>query len=219
MPTVFLLGRPTYFPGLQTAWRKGLFRFLETQEYPSAGYSQPRDAGECPSHCGVFRRDGAIEFGASEPECGLQYYGIRALEIFIRENDRCPDLIGSRRGLFADAAELIQIRAKYAGNASAAPTPASHPSDAFIGLDGGSTSTTAVAINRTIGSAMSNLRNAMQNIVRSANPRTTTFVPTAEKDAGDQARRTMGQQTDFCRRLFAGAFRTWRLHHFNRDFG
>ena len=131
MPTVFLLGRPTYFPGLQTAWRKGLFRFLETQEYPSAGYSQPRDAGECPSHCGVFRRDGAIEFGASEPECGLQYYGIRALEIFIRENDRCPDLIGSRRGLFADAAELIQIRAKYAGNASAAPTPASHPSDAF----------------------------------------------------------------------------------------
>jgi predicted CoA-substrate-specific enzyme activase len=147
MPTVFLLGGPNAFlPGVQNAWRKGLLDFWKRKNIPLPDGASPEMLVRVPPMAEYFAAMGAIEFGASEPESGLQYHGTRALEIFIRENDRCPDLIGNRRGLCADAAELNAFRAEYAGKSPAAPSLTAHTNEVFIGLDGGSTSTKAVAI-------------------------------------------------------------------------
>ena len=147
MPTVFLLGGPNaYFPGLQIAWRKGLLDFWKRKNIPLPDGAAIETLVTAPPLAEYFAAMGAIEFGASEPEHGLQYHGTRNLDVFIRENDRCPDLMGLRRGLCTDPAELIEFRAEYAVTPSAALTPVSHPSEVFIGLDGGSTSTKAVAI-------------------------------------------------------------------------
>ena len=147
MPTVFLLGGPNaFYPGLQAAWRKGLLDFWKRKNIPLPDGARGDLLVRVPSMAEYFAAMGAIEFGASEPDTGLQYHGTRALEIFIRENDRCPDLIGSRRGLCVDTAELNAFRAEYAGKTPAVQNLISHPNEVFIGLDGGSTSTKAVAI-------------------------------------------------------------------------
>jgi len=147
MPAVFLLGGPNAFlPGLQNAWRKGLLDFWKRKNIPVPDGANPELLVRVPPMAEYFAAMGAIEFGASEPESGLQYHGTRVLETSVRHSDRCPDLIGFHRGLCADAAELNEFRAEYAGNSSG-PGIVSHPSEVFIGLDGGSTSTKAVAIS------------------------------------------------------------------------
>lgn len=146
MPAVFLLGGPNaFFPGLQNAWRKGLLDYWKRKNIALPEGASANELVTVPPMAEYFAAMGAIEFGASEPESALQYHGTRALEKYIHENDRCPDLVGSRRGLCADSAEHGSFHAEYAAGRSAS-TVVSDPDEVFIGLDGGSTSTKAVAI-------------------------------------------------------------------------
>jgi predicted CoA-substrate-specific enzyme activase len=146
MPAVFLLGGPNAFlPGLQNAWRKGLLDFWKRKNIALPDGASPEMLVRVPRMAEYFAAMGAIEFGASEPDSGLQYHGTRTLEIFVHENDRCPDLVAFRQGLCTDDAELSAFRAQYAGN-STEPRIVREPSEVFLGLDGGSTSTKAVAI-------------------------------------------------------------------------
>ncbi len=147
MPTVFLLGGPNaYFPALQAAWRKGLGDFWRRKNIQLPDGANYDTLVRVPPMAEYFAAMGAIEFGASEPECELQYRGTKELETFIREKDRCPDQAGQPRGLFVDDAELKSFRARYIPAQAAAPTPANGSTGVFIGLDGGSTSTKAVAL-------------------------------------------------------------------------
>lgn len=146
MPTVFLLGGPNaYYPGLQAAWRKGLTDFWK-RKHVCADQDTPETLVQVPPLAEYFAAMGAIEFGAREPESGLQYQGTRALENFIRGNDHFPDLGGFRSGLCTDAAELEEFRAKYVVEQPLNNKKLEDSADVFIGLDGGSTSTKAVAI-------------------------------------------------------------------------
>jgi predicted CoA-substrate-specific enzyme activase len=146
LPTVFLLGGPNAFlPGLQNAWRKGLLDYWKRKNIPLPDGASPEMLVRVPPMAEYFAAMGAIEFGASEPESGFQYHGTRALEIFIHQSDRCPDLVAFQRGLCNDAAEFDAFRAQYAGNSSG-PRIVRSANEVFIGLDGGSTSTKAVAV-------------------------------------------------------------------------
>jgi predicted CoA-substrate-specific enzyme activase len=148
MPTVFLLGGPNaFYPGLQAAWRRGLVELWKRKNT-----SLPHAVGvetlvTVPPMAEYFAAIGAIEFGASEPESGLRYQGERPLEVFVRENERSSDVSGIPGGLFADTAELDRFRAIYARVLTVTPALPATPAEVFIGLDGGSTSTKAVAIS------------------------------------------------------------------------
>ena len=146
LPTVFLLGGPNAFlPGLQNAWRRGLLNYWKRKNIPLPDGASLEMLVRVPPMAEYFGAMGAIEFGASDPGTGFQYHGTRALEIFIHENDRCPDLVAFRRGLCTDDAELNAFRAQYASDSPGLRT-VRDTSEVFIGLDGGSTSTKAVAV-------------------------------------------------------------------------
>jgi predicted CoA-substrate-specific enzyme activase len=148
MPTVFLLGGPNaYYPGLQAAWRRGLAELWKRKNT-----SLPHAVGietlvAVPPMAEYFAAMGAIEFGASEPDSGLRYQGQRPLEVFVHGNGRACNAHGIPGGLFANAAELDRFRAGYARELTGTPALLSTPAEVFIGLDGGSTSTKAVAIS------------------------------------------------------------------------
>ena len=147
MPTVFLLGGPNaYYPGLQAAWRKGLTDFWKRKNVQCADQGNPETLVQVPPLAEYFAAMGAIEFGAREPESGLQYQGTNALENFSRRNDQFPNLGGFDSGLCTHAAELKEFRAKYVADRSLDSKTLGDPAEVFIGLDGGSTSTKAVAL-------------------------------------------------------------------------
>jgi predicted CoA-substrate-specific enzyme activase len=148
LPTVLLLGGPNaFYPGLQAAWQRGLAELWRRKNT-----SLPHAAGieklvAVPPMAEYFAAMGAIEFGASEPESGLQYQGAGPLEVLADNSKGSSEPRDIPRGLFANAAELDRFRASHAREVTGPPALPAAPAEVFIGLDGGSTSTKAVAIS------------------------------------------------------------------------
>jgi len=147
MPDVFLLGGPNaYFPGLQAAWRKGLLDLWRRKEIALPDGATAQTLVTVPPMAEYFAAMGAILFGASETE-EVQYRGAGPLEQHIREGEACRDRKPGVGGLCANESELTGFRRAYAIPASSVPAPAERKHPIFIGLDGGSTSTKAVALS------------------------------------------------------------------------
>ncbi len=148
MPDVFLLGGPNaYFPGLQAAWRKGLVELWKRKGIPLAEGRTAETMVTVPRMAEYFAAMGAISFGAAETE-ETQYLGTQSLEQHIRESESARNSKGGTEGLYVDDAELASFRRTYALPAASAPAPKDGELEIFIGLDGGSTSTKAVALSR-----------------------------------------------------------------------
>ena len=148
MPKVFLLGGPNaYFPGLQTAWRKGLLELWKRKNIRLPEDASPETLVTVPPMAEYFAALGAIQFGAAETDQGAQYQGTEALELYIRENEAAGEAMSASSGLCADAAELERFRKAYTVPALSAPVFDKDEIEVFIGLDGGSTSSKAVALS------------------------------------------------------------------------
>jgi activator of 2-hydroxyglutaryl-CoA dehydratase len=153
-PTVFLLGGPNaYFPGLQAAWRKGLLDLWERKNIELPEGATPEMLITVPPMAEYFAAIGAIEFGVAEMANAAQYssagqyQGTRALEDYIREEAARGQGTAST-GLCSSDAELDEFRRSYSLPAAQPPTYAESEMEVFVGLDGGSTSTKAVALTR-----------------------------------------------------------------------
>jgi predicted CoA-substrate-specific enzyme activase len=148
MPDVFLLGGPNaYFPGLQAAWRKGLLDLWKRKEIALPDGATAESLVTVPPMAEYFAAIGAILFGAAETEDG-QYLGTRPLEDYIRETEASRSSKAGAGGLYVDEAELARFRMAYSIPVSPALAPTDEKLEVFIGLDGGSTSTKAVALSR-----------------------------------------------------------------------
>ena len=154
-PTVFLLGGPNaYFPGLQVAWRKGLLDLWERKNIALPEGATPETLISVPPMAEYFAAIGAIEFGTAETANAAQYtnagqyQGTRALEEYIRKSDGAWGQSADLNGLCASSAELDEFRRSYSLPAAQPPTYAEDEMEVFVGLDGGSTSTKAVALSR-----------------------------------------------------------------------
>jgi activator of 2-hydroxyglutaryl-CoA dehydratase len=90
---------------------------------------------------------GAIEFGVTETAATTQYKGTEALEQLIRTSEKTQAHASSAGGLCANIAELEEFRRAYSPPALSLPIPLGHEAEVYIGLDGGSTSTKAVALS------------------------------------------------------------------------
>jgi activator of 2-hydroxyglutaryl-CoA dehydratase/predicted nucleotide-binding protein (sugar kinase/HSP70/actin superfamily) len=145
-PKVLLLGGPnTFLPALQEAWRQHIPRMWEER-----GLALPPDAGVdklivVPQNSLFYAALGAAFYGQQEDGHSGAYVGTAALEEYVEVGCHKVRESTGQGGLFATDGELAEFRRLYAA------TPFSPPSfspgqvvEAYLGLDGGSTSTKAV---------------------------------------------------------------------------
>ncbi len=150
-PHVLLLGGPNSFiPGMREAWQHNIPQVWKERELELAPGARAEDLIKVPADAVYFAAIGAVEFGSAEDEAIGRYLGTDCLEHYLREGRQQEKSKAGSLGLWHSAAELKEFQAKYARQPF---TPATfQPGEivgAFIGLDGGSTSTKAVLLSES----------------------------------------------------------------------
>ena len=148
-PQVLLLGGPNSFiRGMREAWQYNIPHMWKERGIELAEGANPEDLIKVPADAVYFAAIGAVEFGRGEDEAIGRYLGTECLEHYLREERQKEKSKAGSRGLWASVAELREFQARHARQPF---TPATYqPGEqvrAFIGLDGGSTSTKAVLLS------------------------------------------------------------------------
>jgi len=147
-PQVLLLGGPNAFiPGLQQAWRHHIHNL-----WADRGIEVPSDLGVedgiiIPENALYFAALGSIEYGIEEPENVAIYQGWEKLEKYIlhKSSRSKKDAVS---GLITSKDELADFLNQYKPQVYTPPIfQKGQIVKAFIGLDGGSTSTKGVLLN------------------------------------------------------------------------
>lgn len=164
-PDVLLLGGPnTFIRGMQECWRRHLPLIWEEREVPIPAGARPEDFIHVPQDALLFAALGAVEYARAEiaenREIGV-YQGADGLRWYLEEgrtvHRRRPGVqvrgvaegFGQLEGLAGTADELRKFRESYRREAWQPPVmPGGSEIEAFLGIDGGSTSTKAVLLDR-----------------------------------------------------------------------
>ncbi len=150
-PTVLLLGGPNcYIKGMRDCWKHNIPKIWQERNYPLPEGVDPEELIKTPDNAQYFACIGAVEFGKQEdPGIGV-YQGYEKLEWYITEG-RAQEKAkkGGAQALAKDDVELAAFKERYKKKPF---TPAKFESgqvvEGFIGLDGGSTSTKAVLVDK-----------------------------------------------------------------------
>jgi len=150
-PHVLLLGGPNSFiRGMREAWQHNIPRVWKQRGLDFAEGGRPEDLIKVPADALYFAAIGAVEFGKGEDEAIGRYLGTECLEHYLREGRQQEKAKAGSRGLWASAAELKEFQTKHARQPFIAATfQPGQTINAFIGLDGGSTSTKAVLLSES----------------------------------------------------------------------
>ena len=148
-PKVLLLGGPNcYIRGMREAWEHNIPLVWEEREFPLPEGVDPKDLVIVPENAQYFAAIGAVEFGKEEEEDVGVYKGWKDLEQYIKEG-RKGGKKGSEHGLSKSPEDLEAFLKKYTKKPFVPATfKKGQVVEAFIGLDGGSTSTKAVLMNK-----------------------------------------------------------------------
>lgn len=147
-PVVLLLGGPNSFlPALGDAWRSHIPRLWEERNTPLPDGIDPRELIVVPENALYFAALGAAFYGTEEePEIG-RYTGAETLRTYAREGRTAMRASSGAPGLVASAQELEDFRGQYALEPFEAPSfKQGEVVEAYLGVDGGSTSTKAVLL-------------------------------------------------------------------------
>jgi activator of 2-hydroxyglutaryl-CoA dehydratase/predicted nucleotide-binding protein (sugar kinase/HSP70/actin superfamily) len=149
-PHVLLLGGPNRFiRGMREAWQHNIPLIWKERGVELPPNVAPAELIKTPENALYFAAIGAVEFGKGEDSEIGQYLGTECLEHYILEGRQKEKQASGSRGLSASRTELEEFKAKY-------QRPRFVPAifqpgervGAFIGLDGGSTSTKAVLLSK-----------------------------------------------------------------------
>jgi len=152
-PTVLLLGGPNcYIKGMRDCWRENIPAMWKERgvELPDPTKS-PEDYIITPENAQYFAAIGAIEYAKTEidedPNVGL-YHGREVLQWYIEYGRTAEKASAGSRGLSRNAEDLANFKERFRKK-SWSPTKfqPGQVVEAFIGLDGGSTSTKAVLVD------------------------------------------------------------------------
>lgn len=148
VPQVLLLGGPnTFIQGMIECWRYNLP--LIWKERNIAVPDEPlEELIKVPDNAQYFACLGALEFGKDEDETVGLYTGFEALQHYVTQgrNEERSEMSGGH-ALYKSPEELAAFTEKYRyENFDAPPLLAGSVVKAFVGVDGGSTSTKAVLI-------------------------------------------------------------------------
>jgi activator of 2-hydroxyglutaryl-CoA dehydratase len=150
-PHVLLLGGPnTFIRGMREAWEHNIPLLWKERQVQLPQGVTPQDVIKVPENAQYFAAIGAVEFGRHENEEVGRYLGTDSLKHYLQEGRQQEKSRSGMRGLVASADELRQFKEKYTQRPFISEK--FHPGEtvhAFIGLDGGSTSTKAVLVSES----------------------------------------------------------------------
>ena len=149
-PEVLLLGGPnTFILGMQEAWKHSIPFIWEERKYPIPRDIDPSSLIKVPENALYFAALGAVEYGKREnPNIGI-YKGTTALDYYISSGRREEKKMIGTQGLFRNPVEVDEFRKQYKSPTFAPKTFTSGKEvKGFIGLDGGSTTTKAVLMDK-----------------------------------------------------------------------
>ena len=148
-PKVLLLGGPnTYIRGMREAWQANIPLIWEERDFPLPEGVDPKDLIIVPDKAQYFAALGSVEYGKDEDEDIGQYVGYGALEEYL-SGGRDKSKRGSEFGLSKTDEELQEFLKKYTKSPFIPATfVKGQVVEGFIGLDGGSTSTKAVLLDK-----------------------------------------------------------------------
>ncbi|MFI5175353.1 MAG: BadF/BadG/BcrA/BcrD ATPase family protein [Terriglobia bacterium] len=150
-PEVLLLGGPnTYIQGMVEAWKYNIPKVWQERNHPLPEGVDPADLIKVPENAQYFAAIGACEFGKTEDaEVGV-YKGCEELKHYI-EFGRAEEKMkkGAGAGLAKNEEDLNAFRERYK-HARFVPATFQRGEvvEGFLGLDGGSTSTKAVLLDK-----------------------------------------------------------------------
>jgi activator of 2-hydroxyglutaryl-CoA dehydratase/predicted nucleotide-binding protein (sugar kinase/HSP70/actin superfamily) len=149
-PVVLLLGGPnTYVRGMTEAWKHNIPKIWEERNYPLPEGVDPKDLITVPKNAQYFAAIGAVEFGRQEePAIGL-YKGTAELEYYINVGRLEEKKKKGAAGLSKSPEDLEAFKENYKRKKFIPATfQPGQVVEAFVGLDGGSTSTKAVLLDK-----------------------------------------------------------------------
>lgn len=148
-PRVLLLGGPnTYLPFLQGCWRQRIAELWQSRGLAVPGDLTIEELVFVPAHAELYAAYGAAVFGLQEPPQVGRYAGLPALRASIAQGRGARALHAQGPALVASDAErdafVERFRALPFVPAAFAPRQVVR---AFVGIDGGSTSSKAVLVD------------------------------------------------------------------------
>jgi activator of 2-hydroxyglutaryl-CoA dehydratase/predicted nucleotide-binding protein (sugar kinase/HSP70/actin superfamily) len=149
-PVVLLLGGPnTYIRGMVEAWKHNIPKIWEERNYPLPAGVDPKELITVPKNAQYFAALGAVEFGLQEePDVGV-YKGTADLEYYLNFGRQEEKKKRGAQGLSKSPDELAAFKEKYKPKPFVPATfQPGEVVEAFVGLDGGSTSTKAVLLDK-----------------------------------------------------------------------
>ncbi len=148
-PTVLLLGGPnTYIKGMQDCWKYNIPKVWEERNFPLPEGKDPQDLIMVPDNAQYFAALGCVRFAMDEDAHIGIYKGYEKLEWYINYGRLEEKQKKGGSGLYKSPGELSEFKDRYKPKKFVPHTfqPGEHV-EAFMGIDGGSTSTKAVLVN------------------------------------------------------------------------
>jgi predicted CoA-substrate-specific enzyme activase len=148
-PVVLLLGGPnTYITGMQDCWKFNIPKVWEERNFPLPPDKDPKDLIQVPKNAQYFAALGCVRFALDEdPHLGV-YSGCEKLDWYINVGRTEEKKKKGGSGLYKTEDELAAFKERYKPKRFAPRRfePGEHVR-AFMGIDGGSTSTKAVLVS------------------------------------------------------------------------
>ena len=149
-PTVLLLGGPNSFiPAMRDCWKHNIPKIWEERNFPLPEGVDPSDLVVVPDNAQYYAAIGSVLYGKSEdPDVGV-YKGTKTLEAFIEVGRTQMREASGDIGLSRTSEELEEFKELFTVPPwEAATFSPGQEVEAFMGIDGGSTSTKAVLMDR-----------------------------------------------------------------------
>lgn len=149
MPHVMLLGGPnTYIRGMQEAWRANIPPIWAERDVELPPCDDPADLIIVPDNAQYYAALGAAEFGKDEDESVGRYKGTDGLKWYIDVGRKEEKKKAGGSGLAKDAADLEAFKERYRPEKFVPATfEPGTTVRAYMGIDGGSTSSKAVLLS------------------------------------------------------------------------
>jgi predicted CoA-substrate-specific enzyme activase len=147
---VLLLGGPnTYIKGMQDCWKSNIPKIWEERKFPLPEGVDPASLILVPENAQYFAALGSVEFGKDEDESVGIYRGQENLEWYMNVGRLEEKQKKGGSGLSTSDQELAEFKERYKPKKFVpAKFEPGQVVEGFIGLDGGSTSTKAVLLDK-----------------------------------------------------------------------